>query len=387
MAVPILSQERNRTVAIGHRLPWLQTRLRAALGGERGASGGSRTLPAAVSSTAWPTGGWQGREVHGGRGRLGLPAGVSFLAPSPLGGAGQEEEARGAPSADPSQCFAQVRSQAHGEWRPVSGWRPPAWGLTVQLIRASAGTSAPPSALWLRAPRPVAGQPALRDSSWGLDTRRVRPVSMACVSLPLAWPPEAASPGGGALALRFLSLSPPAPLLRRDRKMKKLSVSSASAGRCWQQARGPSSWPAGRTSWSSLSTRVTRRESQPAGESASPAPLPWGGRAGLLPLGPGFLVTCGAATGRKPGCLPSSPGEAPPRGTKDDDRGPFSVSSGRRHLPTLCGILVSTLHPGRRAQQDAVPWPRPPAGDLNLRWPGSKSQALNTKLGRVRLVM
>ncbi|KAJ8790836.1 hypothetical protein J1605_020930 [Eschrichtius robustus] len=55
-------KERNRTVASGHTLPWLRTRFRAALDGERGASGGRRTLPAAASSTAPPTGGWQGRE-------------------------------------------------------------------------------------------------------------------------------------------------------------------------------------------------------------------------------------------------------------------------------------------------------------------------------------
>ena len=236
LAVPILSQERNRTVASGHTLPWLRTRFRAALDGERGASGGRPTLPAAASSTARPTGGWQGREVRGGqrpwaevprlRERLGLPAGISLLAPSPLGGAGQEEEARGAPAADPAQRATQVRSQAHGEWWPVSRWRPPAWGLAVQLVGRAAGTSAPPCPRWLRA-RPVAGQPALRGSSWGLDTSQLRPVSMACVSLPLAWPPEAASSGGGALALRFLCLSPLATLLRRDRKMKKLSVSSA----------------------------------------------------------------------------------------------------------------------------------------------------------------
>ena len=60
----------------------------------------------------------------------------------PVGGAGQAEEARRAPAADPSQCTAQVCSQAHGECPlgvagMVYGPGPTAWGLTEFLLWVS----------------------------------------------------------------------------------------------------------------------------------------------------------------------------------------------------------------------------------------------------------
>lgn len=170
---------------------------------------------------------------------------------------------------------------------------------------------------------------------------------MACVRS-LAMASEAAPiKGMGALVLRFLSLLPPVIILHRDRKMRKPSVSSTSAGRCWRRAQSLSSWPQRRRSWSSPSTRVTRRKERLVGKSAAPPPT---ARHGVL---------SSQGTDRENAShLPFSPSQAAPQGTGNDGGWPC-LSTGRGYFQTLGGICISTLHPERHGP--AVPGPRPPA--------------------------
>lgn len=147
-------------------------------------------------------------------------------------------------------------------------------------------------------------------------------------------------------------------LPHRDRKMRKQSVCSGSAVRCWPQAQSLSRWPLGRKSWSSQSMRATRRKECPVGKKEHHLhPLPCLGLR-RFPGSSSFLHR-----ERRPPSSAVRPLFMERR--MPTAASPFSASSGSSLLLAVFASRLCIGPAGHQVQQGARPGPGPPAGDLN----------------------